>query len=102
MSDRKIQITHLPDVDSFTKQQIMEIIYKHYDRLQLKFPTEISLEVHFKSSKKADSKDHFEIKTHLNGPGLTLNSSHSDWNPEAGIRRVMEVLEKEAEKKKRK
>ena len=101
MQHKKIRITHLPDVDSFEKQKLLELIYSHYDKLNSKLPGELTLEVHFKEIRKDGSRKLVETKVKVLANGVSLNASFSEWEAEKSLHRVLQSIEKEAEKVKK-
>lgn len=99
--NKKIKITHLPDVDSFEKQKLLELIYSHYNKLDSKLQGELALDVHFKEIRKDGDRKLVETKVKATANGVSLNASFSDWEAEKSLHRVLQSIEKEAEKVKK-
>ena len=99
--NRKIKITHLPNVDVFEKQKLLELIYAHYNRLDSKLQGELTLGVHFKEIRKDGSRKLVETKVNAQANGVSLNASFSEWEAEKSLRKVLLAIEKEVEKVKK-
>ena len=98
---KKIKITHLPNVDSFEKQKLLELIYSHYNKLDSKLQGELTLGVHFKEIRKDGDRKLVETKIKATANGVSLNASSSEWEAEKSLRKVLQAIEKEAEKAKK-
>jgi len=98
--DRIIQITKLPQADALKKQALVNSIEKAYDRLNNLLPGELTLEIHFRESRKHGKREQFEVKTNAVVEGISLHASFIDWDSEKALKKVLDSLEKEALKAK--
>lgn len=99
--NKKISITHLPNVDSFEKQKLLELIYSHYDKLNSKLQGELTLGVHFKEIRRDGERKLVETKVKVTANGVSLNASFNEWEAEKSLHKVLQAIEKEAEKVKK-
>jgi len=98
---RKIQVSHLPNLEEFDKQKINNLLETHYDKLSRILAKEVSLEVHFKERHKEGKRKLYEIKSKAVSGSIVLNSGASDWDIEKTLITTLSALEKEASKTKK-
>jgi len=93
--ERKIEASHLPELDSFEKSKIETALSLSFDLLQKIANNEILLHAHFKQHKPEGKKVKSTVNLKLVIPGRTIVASESGWELVGTLQAALKVLERE-------
>jgi len=97
-SERNIQISNMPEFDSFEKARAESALSLSFDKLQRIANNELLLNVHFKQNEGQGRKIKHEVHLKLSLPGKTLVASEAGWNSVNVLQAALNTLEREATK----
>jgi len=100
MSERKIQVVHLPGLKEMEGGILTRMIENYYDRLQTFIPGEMLLEIGFREAHKEGNRTKVEVRGNVIAPKNKLHAEFTDWVSEKALKQTLEALLKEAEKTK--
>ena len=99
---RKIEVSDLPEIDSFEEAKLKSALEKSFDKLKAIVHNEMSLHVHFKQHEVEGTKTKHSIHLKLSFPGKTIVASESGWLLPGVAQKALEALERETLKALRK
>jgi ribosome-associated translation inhibitor RaiA len=97
-SGRKIEVSDLPELDSFQKSAVENSICASFDKLKRIVDNEILLNVHFKRHQVEGKRAKHSVHLKLSLPGRPVVASESGWNPVSVLQKALKVLEREVVK----
>ena len=93
---RKIEVSGLPELDSFEKGKIESALIASFDRIQKVVNNELFLNSHFKQHETGGKRTKNSVHLKLSFPGKTVVSSESGWSLVNVLQASLKTLEREA------
>ncbi|MFH1240661.1 MAG: hypothetical protein V1672_05625 [Candidatus Diapherotrites archaeon] len=96
--DRKIELSNMPELDSMTKQLLIETAERQYDKFEKFFGESTSLKINFKESSKTGNKSRYDVNAMLITNNKTLASKATEWDVVSALQKALSKLNNEAVK----
>ena len=92
---RKIQVSCLPELDSFEKSKAESALVACFDKLNLLVKNDVLLNAHFKQHETGGKRAKHSVHLKLSLPGKTLVASDSGWELLSALQSALKTLERE-------
>ena len=92
---RKIEVSNLPEIDSFDKSKVESALIFSFDKLQKVINNEMLLHAHFKQHETDGTKTKHTVHLKLSIPGNTFVASETGWILVSVLQKALSVLERE-------
>ncbi len=96
--ERKIEVSNLPELDSFQKSAMQNSICVSFDKIRKIVDNEILLKAHFKQCMSSGKRTKHSVHLNLSFPGRPVVASESGWEPVSVLQKALKVLEREVVK----
>ena len=94
-SNRKIEVSNFPELDSFEKSKAETSLKAAFDKIEEIVHNEILLHVHFKRHETEGKRTKHSVHLKLSLPGRPVIATESGWNPVTVLQKALKTLERE-------
>ena len=96
--DRKIELSNIPELDTMSRQLLVETAERQYDKFEKILGENTSLKINFKESSKSGNKSRYDVNAMLVVNNKTLVSKTSEWDATEALQKALSKLNSEAVK----